>query len=146
MATRIMIVEDDDEIAAMYQETLAEGIAGGLMLLRAKGLAEALAKVSVALTLAPPLLFDCIFTDGVLTDGSGPELAIELRRRNIPIPVVLITGNPTMLDYGGKLVKEGILHAVYAKPSGIEEILEVLHRLGLPMRPDFKPTTLEVDS
>ncbi len=142
MATRILIVEDDDDVAAFCKETVMECIGGVAMVVRAKDLAEAFTKISVALTLTPPLLFDCIFTDGMLPDGSGPELAIELRRRNIAVPVVLITGNATMLNHGKQMMEEGILHAVYPKPSGLSEIPDILARLGLPMRADFKPSTI----
>ena len=79
----IYIVDDD--------EAVRSGLAA---LLRAKGFAvESFASADAFLTSVPPQPVGCALVDIRLPRMSGLELQREMKRRAIPLPVIIITGH-----------------------------------------------------
>jgi CheY-like chemotaxis protein len=83
----VLVVEDDDEVAAVVLEMLDQ--------LGHRGLRVSSLPAAVAV-LSGSDCIDLIFSDVLLgTSGSGLDLAREVARRNLQIPLVLTSG------YGG---------------------------------------------
>ena len=120
----VLVVEDDDEVAAMVVDMLQQLGHHGL---RVSTLAAAIAVLSGGETV------DLIFTDVLLAGGgSGLDLAREVARRGLKLPIVLTSG------YGGGMT--GRLAAAklpfLRKPYTLATLREVL-RAAQPRAPEM---------
>jgi len=110
----ILLVEDDDEVAALVSEMLDEI---GYVVTRASSAAAALG------ALADGRSIDIIFSDIMMPGGmSGVELAREIRRRRSDIPVLLTSG------YSGAAIHEAreVGVRILSKPYRIDELAVAL--------------------
>ncbi|PPQ18047.1 His Kinase A (phospho-acceptor) domain-containing protein [Bradyrhizobium shewense] len=111
---RILLVEDDDEVAALVGEMLGQL---GYDVTRAASAAAALG------ALADGRSVDVIFSDIMMPGGmNGVELAQEIRRRRSDIPVLLTSG------YAEASVREAQAAGIriLAKPYHIDELSAAL--------------------
>ena len=111
---RILLVEDDDEVAALVGDMLDQL---GYEVTRASTAAGALG------ALADGRSVDVVFSDVMMPGGmNGVELAREIRRRRSDIPILLTSG------YSGAAVHDA--HAagvrILSKPYGIDELAVAL--------------------
>jgi signal transduction histidine kinase/ActR/RegA family two-component response regulator len=121
---RILLVEDDDEVAALVGEMLGQL---GYEVTRAASAAAALG------ALADGRSVDLIFSDIMMPGGmNGVELAREIRKRRSDIPVLLTSG------YAEASVREaqraGI--QILAKPYHIDELAAALSAAKSNLRLD----------
>jgi CheY-like chemotaxis protein len=107
---RVLLVEDDDEVAALASEMLDQL---GYQVTRAATAAAALG----ALANGRPV--DIVFSDFMMPGGmNGVDLAREIRRRRADLPVVLTCGYAQAAAYEANAV--GI--RVLLKPYGIDQL------------------------
>ena len=110
MAGHVLLVEDDDEVAALVAEMLGQL---GLEATRASSAAAALG------ALANGRAVDLVFSDVMMPGGmSGVDLAREVKRRRPGLPVLLTTAYAEAAKR--KAEAEGI--AVLPKPYRLEEL------------------------
>ncbi|WP_314947741.1 response regulator [Bradyrhizobium cosmicum] len=111
---RILLVEDDDEVAALVSEMLGHL---GYEVTRAASGAAALG------ALADGRAVDVIFSDIMMPGGmNGVELAREIKRRRSDIPVLLTSGYSEAAVHDAAL--EGI--QILPKPYHIDELAAAL--------------------
>jgi two-component system, NtrC family, sensor kinase len=67
--------------------------------------------------------FDVVFTDVVMPGTTGSDLAQEIRRRHIDLPVVLTSGYSPALSQHGSYGFE-----LLQKPYSIDQLTRVLHK------------------
>jgi two-component system NtrC family sensor kinase len=79
--------------------------------------------------------FDVVFTDIVMPGMSGIELAQEIRRRQIDLPVVLTSGYSQVLSQQGSYGFE-----LLQKPYSAEQLARVLHKIGRRRKMERTPT------
>ncbi|MDB5374809.1 MAG: hybrid sensor histidine kinase/response regulator [Belnapia sp.] len=109
----VLLVEDDDEVAALVGQMLVEL---GFVATRAASAAAALG------ALADERRIDLVFSDVMMPGGmNGVELAREVRRRRPELPVVLTTA------YAGAAKREAEAAGIVllAKPYRLEELAAV---------------------
>lgn len=82
-----------------------------------------------------PDRFDVVFTDVVMPGMSGIELAQEIRRRQMDLPVVLTSGYSQVLSQQGSYGFE-----LLPKPYSIEQLARVLHKIGRRRKIERTPT------
>ncbi|MDA9411699.1 response regulator [Bradyrhizobium sp. CCBAU 45384] len=111
---RILLVEDDDEVAALVSEMLAQL---GYEVTHAASGAAALGALADGRTV------DLVFSDIMMPGGmNGVELAREIRRRRSDIPVLLTSGYSEAAVHDAELAGIQIL----PKPYHIEELAAAL--------------------
>jgi signal transduction histidine kinase/ActR/RegA family two-component response regulator len=111
---RILLVEDDEEVAHMVADMLGQL---GYQVVRAASASGALG------ALANGRHFDLVFTDIVMPGGmDGVRLARELRLRRPRLPVVLTSGHPGTASRD--IEADGL--QVLAKPYRLEELRAAL--------------------
>jgi signal transduction histidine kinase/ActR/RegA family two-component response regulator len=111
---RILLVEDDDEVAALVSEMLVEL---GYEVTRTASGAAALGALADGRTV------DLVFSDIMMPGGmNGVELAREIRRRRSDIPVLLTSGYSEAAVHEAELAGIQIL----SKPYHIEELAAAL--------------------
>ncbi|MCK1508791.1 response regulator [Bradyrhizobium sp. 18] len=111
---RILLVEDDDEVAALVSEMLAQL---GYQVTRAASAAAALG------ALADGRSVDLVFSDIMMPGGmNGVELAREIRRRRSDIPVLLTSGYAEAAVHDAE--QAGI--RILSKPYHIDELAAAL--------------------
>ncbi|MBC9882062.1 response regulator [Bradyrhizobium sp. INPA01-394B] len=111
---QVLLVEDDDEVAALVGEMLAQL---GYDVTRAASAAAALG------ALADGRSVDVIFSDIMMPGGmNGVELAREVKRRRSDIPVLLTSGYAEASVHEAQMAGIQIL----AKPYHIEELAAAL--------------------
>jgi signal transduction histidine kinase/CheY-like chemotaxis protein len=118
-AGSVLLVEDDDEVAALVGEMLDQL---GFAVTRVASAAAALG------ALADGRIVDVVFSDIMMPGGmNGVELAREVRSRRPSLPVVLTSG------YAGSARREAEHDGmrILAKPYGIDELAAAL---ALPRR------------
>jgi DNA-binding response OmpR family regulator len=136
-AVRVLIVEDDAELAGLLREGLrAQRIEPTLAATCAEGRERA--------THGP---FDVLVLDVRLPDGTGYELCAELRRREVATPVLMLTALDAVDDRvrGLEVGADDYL----TKPFAFRELVARLNAL-VRRRPAIAPTVyrdgdLEVD-
>ncbi|MEH2487909.1 response regulator [Bradyrhizobium sp. AZCC 2230] len=112
---RILLVEDDDEVAALVSEMLGQL---GYEVTRAASAAAALG------ALADGRAVDLIFSDIMMPGGmNGVELVQEIKRRRSDIPVLLTSGYSEAAVHEAELAGIRIL----PKPYHIEELAAALN-------------------
>jgi EAL domain-containing protein (putative c-di-GMP-specific phosphodiesterase class I) len=83
---RILVVDDDRTLLEIYADLLAE--AGYAV--------ETASSGPQAMELIGRGVFDTILTDIVMPDTSGVEILRAVRARDLDVPVILVTGSPTV--------------------------------------------------
>jgi CheY-like chemotaxis protein len=110
MAGHVLLVEDDDEVAALVTEMLGQL---GLEATRAASAAAALG------ALANGRAVDLVFSDVMMPGGmSGVDLVREVKRRRPGLPVLLTTAHAE----AARLEAEAQGIALLPKPYGLEEL------------------------
>jgi signal transduction histidine kinase/CheY-like chemotaxis protein len=114
-AGRVLLVEDDDEVAALVSEMLDQLGYGVTRAATAKAALGALAN-------GRPV--DVVFSDIMMPGGmNGVELALEIRKRRAELPVLLTSGYAE----GAAPVASKAGIRILAKPYHIEELSAALH-------------------
>jgi EAL domain-containing protein (putative c-di-GMP-specific phosphodiesterase class I) len=108
---RILVVEDDRALLEAYTDVL---LAAGFDVVAASDGAGALR----ALDTDP---FDVVLTDLVLPSVTGVEILRAVRERDLDVPVVLITGNPSV-ETAVQAIELGALRYL-VKPASAEELI-----------------------
>lgn len=117
---KILLVEDDTEVATMVSEMLGEL---GYEVTRAASAAAALG------ALADGRQIDLIFSDVMMPGGmNGVELAQEVRRRRSDIPILLTSGYSGAVTHEAE--REGI--QILPKPFHIDDLASALSALRAP--------------
>lgn len=125
---RVLLVEDDDEVAALVSEMLGQL---GYDVTRAASGAAALG------ALADGRSVDLIFSDIMMPGGmNGIELAREIRRRRSDIPVLLTSGYSEAAVNDAEAAGIQIL----AKPYQIEELAAALNAAKSSFQPGARST------
>jgi len=83
---RILVVDDDRTLLEIYGDLLTE--AGYAVEIASSG--------PQAMELIAREVFDTILTDIVMPDTSGVEILRAVRVRDLDVPVILVTGSPTV--------------------------------------------------
>lgn len=125
----VLVVEDNIDVGRSATEALAELGYRTTLVDNAKDALEEL--VSGANR------FDVVFTDVVMPGMTGLELAEEIRRLDLDVPVVLASGYSHVLAQQGSHGFE-----LLQKPYSIEEVSRTLHKVVPPQRrspPDKRP-------
>jgi two-component system NtrC family sensor kinase len=113
----VLLVEDNIEVGTFARDALTELGYATTLVHDAK---EALAELS-----RNAQRFDVVFTDVVMPGMSGIDLAQEIRRRHLDLPVVLTSGYSHVLSQNGSFGFE-----LLQKPYSIEQLAGVLHKIG----------------
>jgi two-component system NtrC family sensor kinase len=113
----VLLVEDNIEVGTFARDALTELGYATVLVHDAK---EALAELSKNAD-----RFDVVFTDVVMPGMSGIDLAQEIRRRHLDLPVVLTSGYSHVLSQNGSFGFE-----LLQKPYSIEQLAGVLHKVG----------------
>ena len=128
---RVLLVEDEAR--------LADSIARGLrQASHAVDLADRLATAREKLALER---YDAMILDVNLPDGSGFSLAAELRRRSVPLPILMLTARDSVEDRVAGLDSGADDYLV--KPFALEELLARLRALQR-RQPESRPTRITV--
>jgi DNA-binding NtrC family response regulator len=113
MSARILVVDDDAEIALLVRKVLT---AAGYSVSLATSAAQARSRFERE-------TFDLVITDRQMPEESGADLIRALRRIKPTLPVVMMTAYPSLRNEGVTL--QGYL----AKPfSRLQSIYEVVDR------------------
>ncbi len=128
----VLLVDDDESVRRSLTRLLS---AGGYQVVAAASGALALAEIERR-------SFDVILSDIQMPGMSGVELLSQVRARDLDVPLILMTGNPTLETAIGA-ISLGVLQYL-VKPTPNEELLKVvgrasqLHRMALMKREAFK--------
>ncbi len=114
---RILVVDDDEAVRAVLRDSLA---AWGYHVTTASDGAE-------ALELIKSELFDATLVDIRMPRMHGLELLREIRRYDVSIPVVMMTGDPTV-ETAVEALKQGA-YDYLQKPLMSEEVRHLMDRL-----------------
>lgn len=115
-APRVLVIEDDPSARAMLNAWLhTEGCAGEVQPDAAGGRAALAARE-----------FDLLICDLQLPDAEGTELAAELSGVNEGLPVIFLTGSPT-LESAMRSVKLRVA-AYLVKPPDLDELRTIVQR------------------
>jgi heavy metal response regulator len=129
---RILIVEDDAKIAGYLKRGLEE-----------QGYAvDAVGNGRDALDWAIAAPYDLVLLDVMLPEISGIEVCRELRRRNMPMPVLMLTARDTINDRVTGLDAGADDYLV--KPFAMPELLARLRALTRRSEGRPRDTTLQV--
>ncbi|WBL76861.1 response regulator [Bradyrhizobium xenonodulans] len=121
---RILLVEDDDEVAALVGEMLGQL---GYDVTRAASAAAALGALADGRTV------DLVFSDIMMPGGmNGVELAQEIKKRRTDIPVLLTSGYAEAAVHEAEAADIQIL----AKPYHIDELAAALSAARSSLRRD----------
>ncbi|WP_315702139.1 MULTISPECIES: ATP-binding protein [unclassified Bradyrhizobium] len=123
----VLVIEDNIDVGRATTEALSELGYRTILVDNAKDALEEL--------VSGVQRFDVVFTDVMMPGMTGLELAEEVRRLDIDVPIVLATG------YSHILAQQGLHgYELLRKPYSIEELSRVLHRIGSPSRRRAAPT------
>jgi two-component system NtrC family sensor kinase len=118
----VLVVEDNIEVGTSAKDALTElGYAPTLVGNAATALEELIRN---------PGSFDVVFSDVVMPGMSGIDLASEIRRRDLDLPVVLTSGFSQVLSQHGSCGYE-----LLQKPYSIEQLARALDKAGRWRRP-----------
>jgi two-component system NtrC family sensor kinase len=113
----VLVVEDNDEVGTFASAALADlGYTTKLVGNAADALTELTRHAEG---------FDVVFSDVVMPGMTGIDLAREIRRRHIGLPVVLTSGYSQALSQNGS---DGF--DLLQKPYSIEQLSRILHKVG----------------
>ena len=126
----VLVVEDNAEVGQFATDALADlGYTTRLV----GNATDALEELAVGAD-----RFDVVFTDVVMPDMTGLDLAQEIRRLHADLPVVLTSGYSHVLSEHGSYGFE-----LLQKPYSVEQLSRVLQRVG---RRKFKRTPTAASS
>jgi len=108
---RVLVVEDDRALQEVYAEILVNE---GFVVSTAFDGASALR----ALQAGP---YDVVLSDVVMPGGDGVDLVRAIRQRDLDLPVVLVTGSPTV-ETAVQALEMGVVHYL-VKPVSIPELV-----------------------
>jgi two-component system, OmpR family, copper resistance phosphate regulon response regulator CusR len=128
---RVLLVEDEAR--------LADSIARGLR--QASHAVDVADRLSTARTKLEMDRYDAVILDVNLPDGSGFGLAAELRKRAVPVPILMLTARDSVEDRVAGLDSGADDYLV--KPFSFEELLARLRALHR-RQPESRPTLIEV--
>ncbi|UGA43264.1 ATP-binding protein [Bradyrhizobium quebecense] len=111
----VLIVEDNAEVGKFAADTLTQL---GCTCVLVENATHALEELAV-----DPGRFDLVFTDVVMPGMSGIELAEEIRRQRLDLPIVLASGYSQVLSQQGSGGFE-----LLQKPYSTEQLARVLHK------------------
>jgi CheY-like chemotaxis protein/MinD-like ATPase involved in chromosome partitioning or flagellar assembly len=86
VTTRVLLVEDDEDLARLIQRTLPGASKRGIEVLWAPRLDAAVAQLRSS-------RFDAILLDLSLPDSSGLDTLIQMRQHSLDIPIVVLTAD-----------------------------------------------------
>ncbi len=130
-ALRVLLVEDEAR--------LADSIARGLrQAAHAVDIADRLSTAREKLELGR---YDAVILDVNLPDGSGFGLAADLRKRAVPVPILMLTARDSVEDRVAGLDSGADDYLV--KPFAFDELLARLRALHR-RQPESRPTLVEV--
>lgn len=109
---RVLVVEDDRALLEAYTDVL---LAAGFDVVAAADGAGALRALEHD-------VFDVVLTDLVLPGVNGVEILRAVRERDLDVPVVLITGNPTV-ETAVQAIELGALRYL-VKPTSAGELIQ----------------------
>ncbi|MGB5137846.1 MAG: ATP-binding protein, partial [Candidatus Zixiibacteriota bacterium] len=115
---RILFVDDETEIANLAKQMLRRL---GYEVETAHNYGEAMHKIENSKP------FDILITDQMMPGKSGIQLAIDLRTRNVNIPVILLTGDGVGLSE--EMAQRCGIDAFLSKPFGGFELSQVIRRV-----------------
>lgn len=115
---RLLLVEDEPALRRAYARILAEA---GCSVEQAGSAAEAVAALDIH-------SFDVIFSDITMPGISGIQLLRMIRERDLDVPVVLVTGNPS-LETAMQALEYGALRYLL-KPVDNKTLIEVAFKAG----------------
>jgi DNA-binding response OmpR family regulator len=128
---RVLVVEDEAKLA----DSLARGLRQAAHAVDTVGrLADARSKLDLE-------RYDAVILDVNMPDGSGFDLAAELRRRAQPVPILMLTARDTVEDRVQGLDSGADDYLV--KPFAFDELLARLRALQR-RAPDSRAPTLEL--
>jgi two-component system, NtrC family, sensor kinase len=113
----ILVVEDNVEVGTFTVDALTEL---GYATTHVSNAMDALAELT-----SNAGRFDVVFSDVVMPGMTGVDLAKEIRRRDLDLPVVLTSGYSHVLAQHGSYGFEFL-----QKPYSIEQLARVLHKIG----------------
>ncbi|MGY4475067.1 ATP-binding protein [Bradyrhizobium sp. USDA 3364] len=117
----VLIVEDNAEVGKFAADTLTQL---GCTCVLVDNATHALEELAV-----DPSRFDLVFTDVVMPGMSGIELAEEIRRQGLDLPIVLASGYSQVLSQQGSGGFE-----LLQKPYSAEQLARVLHKAARSRR------------
>ncbi|WP_128971426.1 hybrid sensor histidine kinase/response regulator [Bradyrhizobium tropiciagri] len=117
----VLIVEDNAEVGKFAADTLTQL---GCTCVLVENATHALEELAV-----DPGRFDLVFTDVVMPGMSGIELAEEIRRQRLDLPIVLASGYSQVLSQQGSGGFE-----LLQKPYSAEQLARVLHKAARSRR------------
>ena len=117
----VLIVEDNAEVGKFAADTLTQL---GCTCVLVENATHALEELAV-----DPGRFDLVFTDVVMPGMSGIELAEEIRRQRLDLPIVLASGYSQVLSQQGSGGFE-----LLQKPYSAEQLSRVLHKAARSRR------------
>jgi CheY-like chemotaxis protein len=106
---RVLVVDDDRALLEVYADILVNE---GFVVSTAFDSAGALCALQ-----ADPC--DVVLSDVVMPGGSGVDLLRAIRQRDLDLPVVLLTGSPTV-ETAIQALEMGVLHYLVKPVSGAE--------------------------
>jgi len=112
----VLMVEDNADVGAFATHALAELGYTTMLVDNAAAALAALAENADR--------FDVVFTDVVMPGMTGIDLAQEIRRRNLDLPVVLTSGYSQVVSRHGS---DGF--ELLQKPYSIDQLTRVLHKV-----------------
>ena len=135
--TRILLIEDDRELAATVRGGLEEE---GFDVVRAATFREGLAS-------ATHDAFDVIVLDVMLPGGSGFDLCRELRLRRVGTPVLMLTARDTVEDRlkGFDVGGDDYLHKPFVFRELVARLRALARRRTTPLPEVVRVADLEVD-
>ena len=113
----VLVVEDDSEVGRSATDALTELGYASTLVGNATDALEELGR--------HPRRFDVVFSDVVMPGMSGIDLAGEIRRRHLDLPVVLASGYSQVLSQHGSSGYE-----LLQKPYSIEQLARILDKVG----------------
>ncbi len=128
---RVLLVEDEAR--------LADSIARGLR--QASHAVDVADRLSTARAKLEMDRYDAVILDVNLPDGSGFGLAAELRKRAVPVPILMLTARDSVEDRVAGLDSGADDYLV--KPFSFDELLARLRALHR-RQPESRPTLVEV--
>ncbi len=129
---RVLIVEDDPELAALLREGLREH---RIDTTSARGFAEGREQALVG-------NYDVIILDVRLPGGSGYDLCADLRRRHVSVPVLMLTALDAVDDRVRGLAAGA--DDYLTKPFAFRELVARLHALARRRALALTPARLRV--
>ncbi|MCL2648175.1 MAG: GAF domain-containing protein [Phycisphaerales bacterium] len=115
---RILLVEDNGDTLRVMQRLL---VTDGHNVVTASDLTTALDALAVA-------TFDLLISDLGLPDGSGIDLMNEIRRRNLNLPAIALSGYGQEEDVRRSQQAGFLLHLT--KPTSIERLAEAINAIN----------------